>query len=101
MTHGFPIRCLTKEYLSPPESEVVSFLIMLHDAFERGIRSVGISRTEKHQVGEHARKSSISVLERMNREEHHVEDRDAYERMKDRLLPWYSNLEGTPSAGMF
>ena len=68
--------------LGSSQSKIVGVLALLDDAFERAVRHVRIAAAEQQQRGQDPRQSAIAVLERVDREKHHDEDRDDEQGMK-------------------
>src|SRR5271166_5574818 len=69
-----------------PQRQIVAFLALLDDAFQRAVGHVGIARPQQHQRREYPAEPAVAVLERMDRKEHYREDGDDEERMKPFLL---------------
>lgn len=82
-----PIRRVALERrLRSTKCLVVEVLVLFDDTLQRSIGNIGIASAQQQQCRQHAGKTSIAVLKRMDREEDHHEDGDDQQRVKCLLL---------------
>src|SRR5207244_2150352 len=67
--------------LRTAQRAVVLFAIFLNDAFQRAVGHIAITGSQKRQIRQHSRKSSISVLKWMDRKKPHDERADHEQRV--------------------
>lgn len=62
--------------LRATKREVIGFLVLLDDTFERAVRHVGVTSPKEQQSRQGTRQATIAVLERMDFEKNHNGDSD-------------------------
>lgn len=73
---GMPVRGICPDrHLGLAKGEIIALFALFNHAFERAVRNPGIACAEQKESRKDAAQPAISVLERMDLEKNHREDR--------------------------
>lgn len=62
--------------------QVISLLALLNHALQRAVGHIGVARLQQQKSGEHPGEPAIAILEGVDLQEHHHEDRNDQQRMQ-------------------